>query len=94
MATKDEPRHGKRQSISLDIPANGAMFIKLVKEYEDDEQVLIDEDDEEENIKKKKPLKKAKTEKTTRFSLFLLSLFSAFSRMLFSGKISPLPLSG
>ena len=64
MATKDEPRHGKRQSISLDIPANGAMFIKLVKEYEDDEQVLIDEDDDEEKIKRKKTAEKSvKTKK-------------------------------
>ncbi len=63
MISEDEPMHGKKQSISLDIPAGGAMFIKLVKEYEDEEErVLVDEDDEE-KAKTKKTRKSVKNKK-------------------------------
>lgn len=62
MISEDEARHGKKHSIKLSIPAAGAMFIKLTKEYEDDDKVIVDEDDEIEAAKKEKKNKaKAKT---------------------------------
>ena len=67
MITKDEPNHGKKQSITLDIPAGGAMFIKLVKEYVVEDKVIVDEDEEEgRKGKKKKSVKSAKNTKTKR----------------------------
>lgn len=61
MATKEEPRHGKEQSVTLDIPANGAMFIKLVKEYDSDDEVIVDDEDEKAVAKNKN-----KSTKTTK----------------------------
>jgi 1,4-alpha-glucan branching enzyme len=47
MTTFDKPNHGKEQSIKLRIPAGGALFVKLGKEFiEDDEEVIVDKDDE------------------------------------------------
>ena len=58
MTSVDVPRHGKLHSIAIDIPESGAMFIKLTKEFEDDEQVIVDTSDD------KKPTKGTKKTKT------------------------------
>ena len=64
MTTKDETRHGKEQSISIDIPANASLFIKLVKEERDEDEVIVDDSDD--GSTKKRPAKKPTTKKTTK----------------------------
>ena len=68
MVTQDEVRHGKEQSIALDIPSNGALFIKLTKEYVDDDEVIVDDEDEKavKKTKSKTGVKAATIKKTNK----------------------------
>lgn len=41
IVSEDAPNHGKKQSITLDIPSGGALFVKLVREYQDADRVIV-----------------------------------------------------
>lgn len=60
MITVDKPNHGHKQSLVLSIPASGAMFIKLTKEYEP-----LEEEDKE-TPEEEKPNKKVNKKMTRR----------------------------
>lgn len=63
MKSYDEPRHGKKHSVKIDVAGNAAMFIKLTKEYLEDDEVIVDKEKKKTG---KKPQKKAEnhTKKT------------------------------
>lgn len=48
MITVNKPNHGKKQSLVLDLPANGSLFVKLKEEFvDDDEEEIVDEENDD-----------------------------------------------